>query len=108
MALGALAFLVLAGRGKILAGFAVLGGVAVADLVLFRFLPIVTVCYRCGAEVRGFPPNPEHAPFDLHLAEEAAKRAAVDRANREPGATEPSTASGPARGAASQEVAGGL
>jgi hypothetical protein len=84
MALGALAFLVLAGRGRILTGFAVLGGVAVADLVLFRFLPIVTVCYRCGAEVRGFPPNPGHAPFDLHLAEEAAKRAAVDRANREP------------------------
>src|SRR5262245_35795036 len=50
MAGGAVVFLVLAGMGHVMAGFAVLGGVAAADLVLFRLLPLVTVCYRCGTE----------------------------------------------------------
>ena len=86
MAIGALAFLALAGYGHLLAGFAVLGSLTLLDLALFRSLPIVTVCYRCGAELRGLAPNPSHASFDHHLAELAAKRAAVDRANRPGGA----------------------
>jgi hypothetical protein len=79
---GAVIFLMLAGwRENIIAGFAVLGGVALLDFLLFRFLPVVTVCYRCRAELRGLAPNPEHKGFDHHVAEEALKRAAVDRAN---------------------------
>lgn len=82
MAGGAVVFLILAGMGHVMAGFAVLGGVAAADLVLFRLLPLVTVCYRCGTELRGLPANAAHTGFDHHRAEEAAKHAAVDRANR--------------------------
>jgi hypothetical protein len=29
----------------------------------------VSVCYRCGAEYRGFPVNPEHKPFELSVGE---------------------------------------
>jgi len=82
MALGAVGFLALMGSGHLIAGFSVLGGISLLDFALFRALPVVTVCYRCGAEMRGAEPNPAHSPFGHHLAEEAAKRAAVDRANR--------------------------
>jgi hypothetical protein len=39
------------------------------DLGLYFLLKQATVCYRCGSIYRGVPENPEHGPFDLHVAE---------------------------------------
>ncbi len=81
MTAGGAAFLILAGVfDRIVTGFAVLGVVALLDLMLFRLLPVVTVCYRCRTELRGLPLNPAHAAFDHHVAEDAEKRARADRA----------------------------
>lgn len=52
------------------AGVGVLVLASIADYVLYHRLDEVTVCYRCHAELRGFPPNDEHGPFDMHVAEE--------------------------------------
>ncbi len=41
----------------------------VVDLALYAVLGDVTLCYGCGAQHRGFPRNPAHGPFDLHVAE---------------------------------------
>jgi hypothetical protein len=43
---------------------------ALVDAVLFAVLPEITVCYRCQAHFRGFPRNPRHHAFDLHIAEQ--------------------------------------
>ncbi len=50
--------------------FLVFAAVALLDFLIYRRLGEVTVCYRCHAELRGFPENPAHAPFDMHRAEE--------------------------------------
>ncbi|HEY7698702.1 MAG TPA: hypothetical protein VIE88_09825 [Vicinamibacteria bacterium] len=52
------------------AAIAVLALASLADFALYHRLSEVTVCYRCHAELRGFAPNPEHGPFDMHRAEE--------------------------------------
>lgn len=52
------------------AAVGVLAIASLADLALYHRLGEVTVCYRCHAELRGFPPNPEHTAFDMHRAEE--------------------------------------
>jgi hypothetical protein len=52
------------------AGIALLALATLVDLALYHGLSEVTVCYRCHAELRGFAPNPEHGPFDMHRAEE--------------------------------------
>jgi ribosomal protein L40E len=52
------------------AAIAVLALASLADFALYHRLKDVTVCYRCHAELRGFAPNPEHGPFDMHRAEE--------------------------------------
>jgi hypothetical protein len=41
----------------------------VLDLGLYHLLGDVTLCYRCAVQYRGFRRNPEHQPFDLHVAE---------------------------------------
>ncbi len=51
-----------------------LGVVTLADALLYRALPMVSVCYGCGAIYRGFAANPDHQPFDLHLAEVYEKK----------------------------------
>jgi hypothetical protein len=43
---------------------------ALVDAVLYALVPEITVCYRCHAHFRGFARNPQHQPFDLHLAEQ--------------------------------------
>jgi hypothetical protein len=43
---------------------------AAVDAVLYLLLPEITICYRCGTHFRGFPRNPKHQAFDLHLAEQ--------------------------------------
>ncbi len=47
----------------------VLLGVAGLDYLVYRALPLRTVCYRCCAEYRGFPVNPAHRGFDLETAQ---------------------------------------
>jgi len=39
------------------------------DAGLYYLLGTVTICYVCGAQHRGFARNPDHGPFDLHVAE---------------------------------------
>ena len=48
--------------------YAVLGGVVLIDFVVYRFLKLVTVCYRCHSEFRGNYPRTA-PPFDLHTAD---------------------------------------
>jgi len=43
---------------------------ALVDAALYAVLPEITVCYRCHAHFRGFARNPQHAAFDLHIAEQ--------------------------------------
>jgi DNA-directed RNA polymerase subunit RPC12/RpoP len=43
---------------------------ALIDAGLYAVLPEITVCYRCHAHFRGFARNPQHAAFDLHIAEQ--------------------------------------
>ncbi|HEY7513649.1 MAG TPA: hypothetical protein VIC87_04200 [Vicinamibacteria bacterium] len=50
--------------------YASLGVAAAVDAVLYMLLPEITVCYRCHAHFRGFPRNPRHEAFDLHIAEQ--------------------------------------
>jgi hypothetical protein len=44
-------------------------GAAATDTLLYFLMGNVTVCYRCGAQHSGFPPNPSHRSFDLSIAE---------------------------------------
>ncbi|HVT45609.1 MAG TPA: hypothetical protein VMT00_14615 [Thermoanaerobaculia bacterium] len=39
--------------------------VTIIDVVLYRLLPEVGVCYACRAVHRGFPRSPDHREFDL-------------------------------------------
>jgi hypothetical protein len=47
----------------------ILIGSATVDGLLYLLMGDVTVCYRCRAQYRGFPPNPEHHAFDLAIGE---------------------------------------
>lgn len=46
-----------------------LGVFALVDLVLYRTLPNMTVCYVCGSRYRGAPIHPDHGPYDLMTAQ---------------------------------------
>src|SRR5438874_13748142 len=57
----AVSFLVLAAsRSHVYIGAIVLLVAAVVDAVLYAVVPRITVCYRCRAEFRDRPINPEH------------------------------------------------
>jgi hypothetical protein len=65
--------LAIVGLGALLAPFTryfSLLAAAVLDALLYALLPEITVCYRCASHFRGFPRNPRHAAFDLHIAEQ--------------------------------------
>jgi hypothetical protein len=47
----------------------ILVGSAIVDGALYIIMGNVTVCYRCLAQYRGFPPNPAHQAFDLAVGE---------------------------------------
>ena len=65
-----LAFLALAARRETFyLGVWVLLAAAAVDALLYLFVPKVTTCYRCRADFRGVPLNPEHGPFELAVAE---------------------------------------
>lgn len=60
----------IAAAGAVLAPFTKfisLGVAALIDLVLYHALPLITVCYRCGAIYRDLPLNPDHEPFNLGI-----------------------------------------
>lgn len=42
---------------------------ALADLLLYRRLPPLTVCYVCKARYAGYPTHPDHAAYDLMTAQ---------------------------------------
>jgi hypothetical protein len=63
-------FLVLAAsRSSFYVGALVLVAAAIVDAVMYLLVGKVTVCYRCRAEFRDVPLNPQHAPFELAIAE---------------------------------------
>jgi hypothetical protein len=49
--------------------WAILIGSAAFDTLLYLFVGDVVVCYRCDAQYRGYPANPEHRPHELVIAE---------------------------------------
>lgn len=51
-----------------LIAYSILAGAVVVDLLIYRRLKDVTVCYRCHAEFRGKYPRTAGA-FDLHTAD---------------------------------------
>ena len=64
------AFLALAAwRDRFYLGAWVLIGAMLVDAVVYCFVPKITVCYRCRAEFRDVPINPEHEAFDLATGE---------------------------------------
>jgi len=54
--------------GRDFIAYSVLGAAALIDLIVFRHLAEVTVCYRCHTEFRGAYPRTAQA-FDLHTAD---------------------------------------
>lgn len=42
---------------------------AVVDWLLYHGAPNLVACYVCGAQHRGFPPDPPHPRFDREIAE---------------------------------------
>ena len=64
----------------------ILIGFALLDLMIYRLVGDVTVCYRCRAQYRGAARSPDHHPFDLGIGErfrqEQIRLAALARAWR--------------------------
>ena len=49
--------------------YASLGAGVLIDLALYLALPEITVCYACKTVFRNTAANPDHGPFDLHIAD---------------------------------------
>lgn len=49
--------------------YTLLFAVVAADMLLYKLLPDVIICYRCHTQYRGFSRSPAAAPFELGLAE---------------------------------------
>ena len=60
---------------------------ALIDFALYHSLPEGVVCYVCGAEHRGFAPEPRHPRFDREIAERLrfGPRAVMGKPMRETG-----------------------
>jgi hypothetical protein len=73
--LAAVTFLVLAAaRASFWIGALVLVGATAIDAVLYLVVPKITVCYRCRAEFRDVPINPEHEGYELAIGEKYRAR----------------------------------
>jgi hypothetical protein len=69
------AFVVLAAsRQRFYLGVIVLLAAALLDFALYAFVPKITVCYRCRAEFRDAPINPEHGGYELAVGEKYRTR----------------------------------
>ena len=80
-AAGAVLFLLFAWKNRLVEGTLVWAAFVVADALLYKLLPDVTICYKCHAQYRQFTPNPTNAVFELGLAEKydpLDKRAAAE------------------------------
>ena len=66
---GAGLFLLCAWKNRLVEGTLVWAVFVVADALLYKYLPDVTICYKCYAQYRGVTPNPDNLPFELGLAE---------------------------------------
>jgi len=66
---GALLFLLCAWKNRLVEGTLVWAVFVVADALLYKYLPDVTICYKCYAQYRGVTPNADNRPFELGLAE---------------------------------------
>ena len=66
---GAILFLLCAWKNRLVEGTMVWAAFALADGLLYKFLPDVTICYKCYAQYREVAPNPGNQPFELGLAE---------------------------------------
>jgi hypothetical protein len=68
-------FLVLAAsRTHFYLGAVVLLAAAAIDAALYAFVPKITVCYRCRAEFKDHPINPQHHGFELAIGEKYRQR----------------------------------
>ena len=68
-AAGATLFLICAWFNRLVEGTLVWAVFVVADALLYKFLPDVTICYKCHAQYRGFASNSDNQAFELGLAE---------------------------------------
>lgn len=66
---GAVLFLVCAWFNRLVEGTLVWAAFVVADGLLYKFLPDVTICYKCHTQYREFTSNPSNQAFELGLAE---------------------------------------
>ncbi len=66
---GALLFLLCAWKNRLVEGTLVWAAFVVADALLYKFLPDVTICYKCYAQYREVARNSDNQPFELGLAE---------------------------------------
>jgi uncharacterized protein (DUF983 family) len=69
LTLACLAFLWAHWKYDPLIAWAILIGSAAFDGLFYLWVRDVVVCYRCGAEHRGFTPGDDHKPFELTIAE---------------------------------------
>jgi hypothetical protein len=68
--IAAVGFVILAAdRNTFSLGVWVLAAAAGLDAALYLFVKKITVCYRCRAEFRENPLNPDHHGFDLATGE---------------------------------------
>src|SRR5215218_9262166 len=63
-----------ASRNRFYLGALVLLAAVVLDAILYFAVPKITVCYRCRAEFRDAPLNPDHEGFDLATGEKYRPR----------------------------------
>ena len=68
-AAGALLFLLCAWKNRLIEGTFVWAVFAIADALLYKFLPDVTICYKCYSQYREVSLNADNQPFELGLAE---------------------------------------
>jgi hypothetical protein len=67
--LGAAAAVVMFAIGYVIWGFAVMGSVALADLLISPFVKRCVVCYRCRSEFRNLKIPRNHPAWDLATGE---------------------------------------
>ena len=66
---GAILFLICAWFNRLVEGTLVWAAFTVADALLYKYLPNVTICYKCHSQYREFNENPANTAFELGLAE---------------------------------------
>jgi len=75
VSIAGITFLALAAsRTHFYLGAIVLLVAAAIDALLYAFVPKITVCYRCRAEFRDRPINPQHHGFELAIGEKYRHR----------------------------------